>query len=108
MYEKAAPYLSQDDINKYKSYLDQIKSPDAFAKVSKNAMLQIYVIDSMNREERRSPLIIDYNRRKEIIYGAGVNSEIFDMTISSFLKYKDALRDISNKKNKFDGLLNNV
>lgn len=108
MYEKAAPYLSQDDINKYKSYLDQIKSPDAFAKVSKNAMLQIYVIDSMNREERRSPLIIDYNRRKEIIYGAGVNSEIFDMTISSFLKYKDALRDISNKKNKFNGLLNNV
>lgn len=108
MYEKAAPYLSQDDINKYKSYLEKIKSPDAFAKVSKNAMLQIYVIDSMNREERRSPLIINHNRRKEIIYGSGVNSEIFDMTISSFLKYKDALRDISNKKNKFNGLLNNV
>jgi signal recognition particle GTPase len=108
IYQQATKYLKIDELKNYEQYINQIKNPDSQKKIMKQAMNQMYIIDSMNKKERINPTIITNARLRIIIKGSGTNMEKYNHTINSYNKYTDIIKNMKNQKDKYNEIIKNI
>ena len=88
--------LNAHNINtkEHKKILEKMKTKTIKEKIMKSIKIQIYIIDSMRKNEKQKPHIIDHKRAKRIAKGSGtVVQDVFN-TIAGFNQYKNTIKNM--------------